>query len=648
MRQDGRYVAQGDAAVNIPEGLRDVVGKRLSRLSDKTNQALAIAAVMGRDFRLDVLQIVAGLPEEELYTALAEAVERAVIEERSGIGVAVAYRFAHAFFRTTLYEETIAPRRIRLHQQVARALETVYGRRLEEHAAELSEHYSYSSNPEDLKKAVEYGELAAQRASQVFDYGEAERHLQQALKVQEVLDPDDKRRRLDLLMPLIDSMLPQENPSRVVDSLAGSAFDFAVEREDNLRAARVAVRACEAMFRSSSMWAIADIGMLTPLKEWADRALAYAPAGSTELIYAEAYIGIITIAFGRPSEGHEHLRRAAALATDVEDNGAFFASAGTAVRYLNALRDRELVSKFADLILSRTHNQIRALDLFECLMNAGIRVMERGDRPGAEAAWQEAATLAGHSRDLTVNVAASGFAICLDFMDGRLEESLDLISAMEDRAREAGVRGVATSSSATVSPVLRAIMLSHLGRDMRPILATTNEQTRPGLSQRALVLAMLNEFSEVAPIVQRFGDIGSAADETASGILFALFHACVLCGDTETVAAVAPRFAPLAGELKSVGWTTVGRVLGDAALLLGKPGEARGFYDRAVEVCANVRHRPELALTRLSLAELLLEHHPDERDTAIEHLDFAIAELRDMKMQPALERALRHRGLLKA
>ena len=53
-------------------------------------------------------------------------------------------------------------------------------------------------------------------------------------------------------------------------------------------------------------------------------------------------------------------------------------------------------------------------------------------------------------------------------------------------------------------------------------------------------------------------------------------------------------------------------------------------------------------LTSLSLAELLLEHYPDERDAAIEHLDFAIAEFREMKMQPSLERALRYRGLLKA
>jgi hypothetical protein len=48
------------------------------------------------------------------------------------------------------------------------------------------------------------------------------------------------------------------------------------------------------------------------------------------------------------------------------------------------------------------------------------------------------------------------------------------------------------------------------------------------------------------------------------------------------------------------------------------------------------------------LAELLFEHYPDEAAEAQEHLDFAIAEFREMKMQPALERALSHRGLLKA
>jgi len=61
-----------------------------------------------------------------------------------------------------------------------------------------------------------------------------------------------------------------------------------------------------------------------------------------------------------------------------------------------------------------------------------------------------------------------------------------------------------------------------------------------------------------------------------------------------------------------------------------------------------MRFRPELALTRLQLAELLLERCPKERAAALEHLDFAIAEFRDMKMRPWLERALKHKEILKA
>ncbi|MFC1947656.1 tyrosine-type recombinase/integrase [Chloroflexota bacterium] len=62
------------------------------------------------------------------------------------------------------------------------------------------------------------------------------------------------------------------------------------------------------------------------------------------------------------------------------------------------------------------------------------------------------------------------------------------------------------------------------------------------------------------------------------------------------------------------------------------------------------KHRfcPELALSRLGLAELLLDHYPDEKAEALEHLDFAIKEFREMKMQPSLERALRRKDILKA
>ena len=187
---------------------------------------LAVAAVIGRDFELETLRRVAEMPDETLIDALAEARRIAVLEESARVGI-VRYRFAHAFFRQTLYEEMVAPRRLRIHQQVARALESQYSTRLDDHAAELAEHFAQSTDAEDLKKAVHYGELAARRAVAVYAYGEAVRLLEQAIEVQGVLDPDDRAKRCDLLLTQGEAILPSEEPSRAATRAAPEAFTLA-------------------------------------------------------------------------------------------------------------------------------------------------------------------------------------------------------------------------------------------------------------------------------------------------------------------------------------------------------------------------------------------------------------------------------------
>ena len=117
------------AVMSIPEGLRDVIGRRIARLSPECNRLLAIAAVIGREFNLATLEAVSGSSREEVADRLEEAVRTAVLTEQERVG-GVQYRFAHAFFRQTLYEELGAARRIQLHQQVARALESQYASRL--------------------------------------------------------------------------------------------------------------------------------------------------------------------------------------------------------------------------------------------------------------------------------------------------------------------------------------------------------------------------------------------------------------------------------------------------------------------------------------------------------------------------------------
>ncbi|MDZ4278138.1 MAG: protein kinase, partial [Dehalococcoidia bacterium] len=109
VRSGGQWqqTSQEPLTAFMPEGLRDVIGKRLSRLSDECDALLSVAAVIGREFPLQTLRAVGGMEEEQLVGGLEEAMRLGILEERSQVGD-VRYRFAHAFFRQTLYEEMIA------------------------------------------------------------------------------------------------------------------------------------------------------------------------------------------------------------------------------------------------------------------------------------------------------------------------------------------------------------------------------------------------------------------------------------------------------------------------------------------------------------------------------------------------------------
>jgi predicted ATPase len=239
VREGGRYVAQ-QPGQGVPEGLRDVIGRRLSHLDETTGVVLSVAAVIGRDFRLEVLQKVAGLTEEDLYAALEEATERAIVEQFQTLG-GIGFRFTHAMFRTLLYEEIFVPRRIRLHQEVGRALEDVYAKRLDEHAAELAEHFAQSTESQDLEKAIAYATLASDRSLQVYAYADAQRHAERALRAQEVLDPDDTSRRCNLLLRLAEILGPVGEPNRAVE-VAEEAFMLSERLGDPARVSRAAAR----------------------------------------------------------------------------------------------------------------------------------------------------------------------------------------------------------------------------------------------------------------------------------------------------------------------------------------------------------------------------------------------------------------------
>ena len=175
--------------------------------------------------------------------------------------------------------------------------------------------------------------------------------------------------------------------------------------------------------------------------------------------------------------------------------------------------------------------------------------------------------------------------------------------------------------------------------------------SRPELKERPLLLKggpFLN--IKVGHSQLSNADLGSADDESASGILVNLFEAALLGKDEATVRALMPRLAPFASELSLV-WCapiSIARLLGEGATLLGQREDARRYLEQASDACAAVGHRPESALARLVMVELLLTGTSEEQAEAVPRLDVAIEEFRAMKMRPSLERALSHKGLLHA
>ena len=102
----------------LPEGVREATGRRLSRLSDAANDALAVAAVVGTTFDLALVEQVRGA---DLIDPIAEACRAGLVVEEPG--ALARFRFAHALVRQVLLAELVTLKRVRLHRTIAELLE---------------------------------------------------------------------------------------------------------------------------------------------------------------------------------------------------------------------------------------------------------------------------------------------------------------------------------------------------------------------------------------------------------------------------------------------------------------------------------------------------------------------------------------------
>ncbi len=164
--------ATDSEAGGVPSGLADVLLIRFEQLSGTAQQVLRTAAVAGRRVGHDLLREAVGLPEEELESALREAVGRQLLVT----GDDGTYSFRHALAREAVYADLLPGERARLHGAFARLLAGRGGRA--ESAAERAHHYRESH---DLAEALAASLEAADHAQRVGAPAEEQRHLEAAL-----------------------------------------------------------------------------------------------------------------------------------------------------------------------------------------------------------------------------------------------------------------------------------------------------------------------------------------------------------------------------------------------------------------------------------------------------------------------------------
>ncbi|MEU9054887.1 AAA family ATPase [Streptomyces sp. NPDC048384] len=401
--------ATDTGAGGVPGGLADVLLIRFEQLSDTAQQVLRTAAVAGRRVEHDLLRGAVGIPEEELESALREALGRQLLVAGEG----GTYAFRHALAREAVYADLLPGERARLHGAFARLLA---GRgRPDETAAERAHHYRESH---DLAEALAASLEAADHAHRVGAPAEELRHLESALDLWSSVEPSARPSgegtdRVTLTLRASAAAAHAGESHRAV-SLTRSVLAAPGQDTDTELAARV---------RYTLAGNLLGVDSLTAAFAYSSEALALIPAEppSRTWVWAAA----------------THVL----AARQVGENETALRVAREALRTAEKL---QVTDARADLLIS-------------------LAVLEAGGRrtPQGRARLREARDLARRSGNAPVEMRAL-FSLAVGcFESGDLEESLPWLTEGLDRARRAGLL---SSLYPLEMRYLRLLVLYTLGR----------------------------------------------------------------------------------------------------------------------------------------------------------------------------------------
>ncbi|HEY3019989.1 MAG TPA: protein kinase [Solirubrobacteraceae bacterium] len=612
----------------VPQEVRELVGRRLAPLSAQCREALAIAAVIGRDFDLRVLQEVAAIGDDRTLEALDEAQAARVIFARAP----GRYRFAHVLISDTLADGLPPSRRLHLHRRVGEALERVLAGRLEPHIAELAHHFLEAASAGDVERGLRYATAAAEHASTRLAHEEAAGIYERALTALDLV-PASGARRCDLLLALGEA-----HHRAGAHGQARVAFRHAAEAARELSSPERLARAALGYGGPRGSFGVVDEELVGLLEE------ALAALGARDDAVRARLLARLAMELYFAGAG----ARRAALVDEALAIARRLGDPATLAYALNAryaalwgpenVEERLAIADEVVELARRARNDRLARE------GRGRRIvalLEIGDVADAHAEIEVHARAAEELRQPYGRWQAAVWRAAEALLAGRFAEG-------ESRAHEAfelgrRVRMTDAEHCFAIQSFIAAMELGRLAELQATVeqLATRYPETTRWRAGLAYLHTELGRRDEAAVAFEEVAARGFAAVERDNQWLVAmtdLADTCAFLGDARRAAELRDLLLPYAGRNVVIveGWACLGsadRPLGLLASTIGLWDEAQAHFEAALDLNARLGARPWLARTELAYARMLLgRRHAGDTERAQDVLRRALATAKDLGM----------------
>lgn len=638
--REGWTAPTGIEDFGIPEGVRQVVTRRLARLSTDAERLLTHAAVFTGGFDFPVLQSLTDLPEEALLDAIDEALGARLIQPVPG--GRERYDFVHAIVRHALTETWSPSRRVRLHRRAAEALTRAYAGREREHAAELAVQYHRSLSLPGAETGLPYALAAAEEAKRRNARDQIVSFLRMA---RDLAAGADAATRADILARLA---VAEAEAVQIEDAQRTTAEALATLDEAGSEPERVA-DVLVTVARALKQRAYADTRVWRPLVE---RGLALTGdrhdrtwARLRFLIDPVEPISRETIRAGRWL-GYDPEAVAIARATGDEDDYA---------RSFESWDPRTRAE--TDELVARARGWERPSAIMYALTVAANDYQYRhGAFRDAAALWQELSDLGERTGAIWWQQQAISQITGLHLAFGRFDDA----RAADARAAELGARLGPGLTHDLYTTMLEADIALYLGGDWPKIAdSLTRAADDPALGPHdtaTLAGAFLGAVAAYAQAEAGKPDQARRLLDALTAIAEQMDPRTASQNDNGTVAyaagavwrlrateyAAAYRRLALALPAAGIGDDPLGSTelsVARMAALLGNAGEATDYFARARQSLDASDRRPLRAIVDLDEADFLLGTGPAHLPRVAELLDTATVAFGALGMTPWLARA---------